>query len=302
MTITTGMPTSTPTGTIIRVSPRADTNLAAALVVLALVVRSAAAPPSRELDELLALAQASGPLPAAITNTPLWDALLWSWVQLLDVGAARMLSGVLGAVQIGLIFLTARALSLPKDVSAAAAVLVLLTPVTLIHAQDIRPDALLGVMVTAAWGSGLAGWREGLRGWGHGAAVLGAMLVHPLGVVLVLPLALLYPHKRWLLLAPLGLLGLLWLELGARLHPEVMLELLTSFALDEPVSLVVVGVLLVGVFQRPGEHSGALAAWLVAPMLAILSLGADLRYTTACLPALWLLAGQGLAGLSVPRR
>ena len=77
---------------------------------------------------------------------------------------------------------------------------------------DIRPDALLGVMVTAAWGSGLAGWREGLRGWGHGAAVLGAMLVHPLGVVLVLPLALLYPHKRWLLLAPLGLLGLLWLR------------------------------------------------------------------------------------------
>ena len=68
------------------------------------------------------------------------------------------------------------------------------------------------------------------------------------------------------------------------------------------VTLVVVGVLLVGVFQRPGEHSGALAAWLVVPMLAILSLGADLRYTTACLPALWLLAGQGLAGLSVPRR
>ncbi|MFT5681548.1 MAG: hypothetical protein ACI8RZ_002454 [Myxococcota bacterium] len=276
---------------------RTDANLAAVLVVGALVVRGMAGTPSRELAELLALSAASGPLREAIGTAPLWDVLLWGWVQLLEGGAARLMSGVLAALQVGVVFLTARLL-MPTMLSVVVALLVLLTPLTLGMSQDIRPDALLSLLVAASWGGWLAGWR----GWAHSAVLLGAIVVSPWGALAVLPQAILRPQQRWIPLSVACLVALIFAQTGPVEHPRVLLALLSAFALDEPLSLIIVGLLGVGVSGTLQRSSIALAVWLVVPILAGMILGLDLRHAAVCLPALWLLAGQGLAGLAVGQR
>lgn len=275
---------------------RSDANLAAALVLAALIVRGAVESPSRELVELLALSAASGPLSEAVHAAPLWDVMLWCWVQLLEVGAARLLPAVLAALQVGVVFLTARLL-MPAALSVSVAVLMMLTPLTLGAALDIRPDALLGLLVTAAWGSWLAGWSAT-----SSLAVLGAASVSPWGALAVLPQAVLRPERRWLLLGATCVLALGLAQTGPIPHPDVLIALLSAFAFDEQLALALVGLLGVPLFLQPRPHSAALLAWLLPPILAGMALGLELRHAAVCLPALWLLVGQGLSGLSGGRR
>jgi hypothetical protein len=277
---------------------RTEANLAVGLVVGALVIRGAAVPPGRELAELLALSAASGPL--TLGDAPPWDALLWAWVQLLEAGSARVLSGLLAALQVGAVFLTARLL-LPVGLSVVVALLVLLTPLTLGSSQDIRPDALLGLLATASWGIWLAGWDRGPRGAAHAAAVLLTAAVSPWGALAVLPQAILRPRWRWIPLATVCLAVVLS-QAGPAHSPRLLSAQLLSFALDEPITLAIVGLLAAAVFAAPQRHSAALAGWLVVPLLAGTALGLEPRSAAVCLPALWLLAGQGLSGLPLGRR
>jgi hypothetical protein len=144
-------------------------------------------------------------VPRSESTPPLYYALAWLWSRVFGSGEVglRSLSALAGTASIAVVYLGARALTLPRRAGLIAAAIVAVNPVLIWFAQDARAYALVFLFTALSFLFFARARRSGSKrdvGWWAAASSL-ALLTHYFAAFVVVPEAVLllvsyfHPHS-----------------------------------------------------------------------------------------------------------
>jgi mannosyltransferase len=154
-------------------------------------------------------------IPRSESTPPLYYLLAWSWSKAFGTGEAwmRSLSALAGTASIGVVYLAARALPMPRRGALIAAAIVAVSPVLIWFSQDARAYALVFLLAALSFLFFARARRSGsgrdLAWWGASSAL--ALATHYFAGFLIAPeavLLLLGRNRRGAALATLAVVAM----------------------------------------------------------------------------------------------